>query len=137
MTRDVVSVEAQAPIAEVATLLETRGIKRVPVVLGDAVLGIVSRANLVQALAALVHPEARLHPSKDDGIRGRLLSELEQHPWWRPTHSSVIVKEGVVHYWGTVDSPDERDAARVVAQSIAGVRHVEDRRRLFQPLPMA
>lgn len=135
MTQPVVSVAPETPIAEIATLLETRGIKRVPVLRGSAILGIVSRANLVQTIAAVPQPEKRIHPSHDDAIRGRLLTELEQHSWWRPTQSSVLVNERVVHYWGTVDSEEERDAARVVAESIAGVRHVDDRRRLFQALP--
>lgn len=134
MTREVVSVTPDTPVAAIADLLETRGIKRVPVLRGGALVGIVSRANLVQAMALAAHPEKRIHPGSDDAIRGRLLTELERHSWWRPTRSSVLVKEGVVHYWGTIDSEDERDAARVAAQNIAGVHGVDDRRRLFQPL---
>lgn len=136
MTQPVVSVAPETPIAEIATLLETRAIKRVPVLRGGAILGIVSRADLVRAIAAVPHPEKRIHPSNDDGIRGRLLTELEKHSWWRPAQSSVLVNEGVVHYGGVVVSEDERDAARVVAESIAGVRRVDDRRLLFQVVPM-
>ena len=137
MTRDVVTVAPETPVAEIADLLETRGIKRVPVLRDGALVGIVSRANLVQAMALTRHPAQRIHPNGDDAIRGRLLTELERQPWWRPTRSSVIVKNGIVHYWGTIDSEDERDAARVAAQNISGVHGVDDRRRLFQPLPMA
>ena len=133
MTRDVVSGNPDTPIAEIATLLEARRIKRVPVLRGSSLVGIVSRANLVQALALLAHPEKRIYPSNDDAIRGRLLTELERHSWWRPARSNVLVKEGVVHYWGTIDSEDERDAARVAAESISGVHGVDDRRHLFQP----
>jgi CBS domain-containing protein len=135
MTREVVSVEANTPVAEIADLLETRGIKRVPVLRDGALAGIVSRANLVQAMAAVAHPLKRIHPGNDDAIRGRLLTELEQHSWWKPTRSSVLVNEGVVRYWGTVDSEEERDAARVAAESIAGVRRVDDRRPMFQAWP--
>jgi CBS-domain-containing membrane protein len=135
MTQRVVGVGAETPIAEIAALLETHRIKRVPVLRGGTIIGIVSRANLVQAIAALPHPEKRIHPSSDDAIRGRLLTQLEQHSWWRPTQSSVLVNQGIVRFWGTVDSEDERDAARVAAESIAGVRRVDDRRRLFPPLP--
>jgi CBS domain-containing protein len=134
MTRAVVSVTTEAPVTQIAALLTAHGIRRVPVLRGSAILGIVSRANLVQAIAAAVHPDKRIHPGNDDAIRGRLLTELERHSWWRPTRSSVLVNERVVHYRGTVDSEEERDAARVVAESIAGVRHVDDRRRLFQAL---
>lgn len=134
MTRDVVSVAPETPVAEIADLLETRGIKRVPVLRGGTLVGIVSRANLVQALAVAAHREKRIHPGNDDAIRGRLLMELERHSWWRPTRSNVLVSDGVVHYWGTIDSEDERDAARVAAENIAGVHGVDDRRRLFQPV---
>jgi CBS domain-containing protein len=137
MTRDVVAVTPETPVAEIADLLETRGIKRVPVLRDGALVGIVSRANLVQAMALTKHPAQRVRPDSDDAIRGRLLAELEHQPWWRPTRSSVVVKNGVVHYWGTIDSEDERDAARVAAQNISGVHGVDDRRRLFQPMPMA
>jgi CBS domain-containing protein len=135
MTRPVVSVTTETPVTQIAALLATHAIKRVPVLRGSVILGIVSRANLVQAIAAAVHPDKRIHPSNDDAIRGRLLTELERRSWWRPTHSSVLVNQRVVHYRGTVDSEEERDAARVVAESIAGVRYVDDRRRLFQTLP--
>lgn len=137
MARDVVSVAPDTPVAEIARLLATSGLKRVPVLRGDALVGIVSRANLVQAMALAEHPAQRIHPSGDDAIRGRLLTELERQPWWRPTRSSVVVKNGIVHYWGTIDSEDERDAARVAAENISGVHGVDDRRRLFQPMPMA
>ena len=134
MTREVLSVAPETPVAEIADLLETRGIKRVPVLRGGTLVGIVSRANLVQALAVAAHREKPSHASSDDVIRGRLLRELERRSWWRPAWSNVFVSEGVVHYWGTIDSDDERDAARVAAENIAGVRGVEDHRRYFQPV---
>lgn len=134
MTRDVVSVAPETPVAEIADLLETRGIKRVPVLRGGTLVGIVSRANLVQALAVAARRDKPAQPSTDDAIRGRLLSELQRCSWWRPAWSNVLVSEGVVHYWGTIDSEDERDAARVAAENIAGVRGVEDHRRHFQPV---
>jgi len=134
MTRDVVSVAPETPIAEIADLLETRGIKRVPVLREGELVGIVSRANLVQALAVVAHREKRKHPRNDDAIREQLLAELQRHSWWRPSHSNVLVNDGVVHYWGTIDSEDERDAARVAAENIAGVHAVEDHRRMYQPV---
>jgi CBS domain-containing protein len=135
MTRDVVSIAPDTRVAEIAALLDTRNIKRVPVLRGAEVVGIVSRANLVQALAAIPHPAKRVVPSNDDAIRGRLLMELEQQSWWRRNSSSVTVSEGVVHYWGTIDIEDERDAARVAAQNISGVRRVDDHRHPVEPLP--
>jgi len=126
MTRDVVAVTPDTPLAEIATLLEKRGIKRVPVLEGDRLAGIVSRSNLVQALAA----KGRLMNTGDSGdgaIRARLSAELERQSWW-PTMSNVIVTDGVVHYFGMVDSEDQRQPARIAAENVPGVRRVEDHR---------
>jgi CBS domain-containing protein len=128
MTRDVLSVAPDMPIADIATLLETRGIKRVPVLRGGQLIGIVSRSNLVHALAVIRQAQIPLTPPVDQDIRGRLLGELSRQSWWRATGSNVIVTEGVVHYFGTVESEDQRDAARIAAQNVPGVRGVEDHR---------
>jgi len=128
MTRDVVSVAPDTPVAEIAGLLATRGIKRVPVLQGGALVGIVSRANLVQALAGTHPPDGRLTQPADQAIRGRLQAELARQPWWHDAASNVMVTDGVVHYFGTVRSDDEQDAARVAAENIPGVRGVEDHR---------
>jgi CBS domain-containing protein len=137
MTREVVSVAPETPIAEIASLLETRGIKRVPVLAGDRLVGIVSRANLIQALAVTPVPGARnpKHGHGDQAIRTRLIAELERQPWWRGGSSSVIVTEGVVHYWGTISAEEERTAARVAAENVAGVRAVEDHRFTIHDIP--
>ena len=127
MTRDVVSVSPDTPIAEIATLLEKRGIKRVPVLQDGKLVGIVSRSNLVQALAAKGRSMST-GDSGDGAIRARLSAELERQPWWRSTISNVIVTDGVVHYFGGVDSDEERQAARVAAENVPGVRRVEDHR---------
>jgi CBS-domain-containing membrane protein len=128
MTRDVISVTADTAVAEIATLLEKRGVKRVPVLQDGRLAGIVSRSNLVQALAA----KGRLLNAGDSGdgaIRVRLSAELERKSWW-PTASNVIVTDGVVHYFGMVDSEDQRQPARVAAENVPGVRRVEDHRIL-------
>ncbi len=135
MTREVVSVAPDTAAAEIATLLETRGIKRVPVVDGGKLAGIVSRADLVQALAQVPKAAVRVTPPSDAAIRGRLLAELQRQAWWRRGISSVQVTDGVVSYRGTVESAEERDAARVAAENIPGVRSVEDFRPLMRDLP--
>ena len=135
MVHEVVSVAPDTPVAEIATLLESRGIKRVPVVRAGQVVGIVSRANLVQALALMEQPAVRVTPPSDQAIRGRLLAELERQPWWGRVGSSVIVTEGVVHFWGMVESEDQRNAARVAAENVPGVRGVDDHRFGYRDIP--
>jgi CBS domain-containing protein len=137
MTREVVSVTPDTPIAEIASLLEARGIKRVPVLRGGQLVGIVSRANLIQALA-VTPPSVSRQSKRRDGdvaIRTRLIAELERQPWWRRGSSSVIVTAGVVHYWGAISAEDEKVAARVAAENVAGVRAVEDHRLTMYDMP--
>ena len=130
MTRDVITVSEETNLAEVATLLETHRIKRVPVVREGKIVGIVSRSNLVRALgAALGGPPTGASASDDDRvIRARLLAELEQQPWagklWA---QDIIVSNGIVHLWFGSEEPEERrQAVRVAAENVSGVRGVEE-----------
>lgn len=127
MTREVETVAPDTPVEKVAALLEERGIKRVPVLQAGRVVGIVSRSNLVQALAVKALPEAP-HPEDDEAIRTQLLSRLEVMPWWRQAESNVVVDDGVVHFWGRFGTEGEREGARAAAARIPGVRRVEDHR---------
>jgi CBS domain-containing protein len=127
MTRDVVSVAPSTPAGEIATLFERRGIKRVPVLEGEALVGIVSRSDLVRALAAkagVIHAG----DASDAGILASLSKELERHGWWRSTTSQVVVSDGVVEYFGMFGSPEEKQAARIAAENVPGVRSVTDHR---------
>ncbi len=135
MTRQVVSVAESTPRAEIAALFMSRRIRRVPVLRAGTVVGIVSRANLVRALAAQQQSPRSEQPDSDDAIRSKVLAELESQPWWRSDWSSVIVSNGVVRFVGLIDSQDERDAARVAAENVPGVRRVEDRRKRYSDLP--
>jgi CBS domain-containing protein len=128
MTREVASVTPDTPLAEIATLLEERRIKRVPVLQDGRLAGIVSRSNLVQALAVKGRA-TDIGDSGDAGIRARLSAELECQSWW-PTLSNVTVTDGVVVYSGLVDSEEQREPARIAAENVPGVHRVEDHRIL-------
>lgn len=136
MTSPVITIAPGTPVREIANLLESRGIKRVPVLRGERLIGIVSRANLIQALAVDKRSRKPAPTSDDNTIRERLLAELENQPWWR-TSSNPIVADGVVHYWGIIDSEDERRAARVAAENVPGARKVEDHRFMRATIPYA
>jgi CBS domain-containing protein len=125
MTTDVVSIAETTPLEEVATLLESRGIKRVPVLREGKLQGIISRADLVRSLASRIGAPRQ---QSDSDIRAALLTELKAHPSWAPLPAeiSVLVQDGMVHYWGYVRSAAQRKAMIVAAERIAGVRHVED-----------
>ena len=127
MTRDVVTVTPDTPLATIANLLEKNAIKRVPVVAEGRVVGIVSRANLLQALASQGRQAVGGAAALDDAkIRESVLHQLDAEPWARPALINVIVQDGTVELWGIVDSASEKKAVRVAAEVTPGVRAVND-----------
>ena len=135
MSPNVVSVTEATPLAEIADLLERHRIKRVPVVRDGVLVGIVSRANLVRALASRGSQPAGAGAARDDVIRDTLLAELKRQKWAEASPGNVIVTDGVVHLWGTILSEEERQALRVAAENVAGVRAVADHTTLLPALP--
>lgn len=128
MSLHVASVAEDSPAGQIASIFQARHIRRIPVLRDKQLVGIVTRADLVRALAlATRHLEAPRAQS-DEAIRVGVLRELERQRWWRPDWSAVYVRDGVVHYCGLTRSDDERQAARVAAESVPGVRGVEDDR---------
>ena len=112
---------------EVAALLEAKRIKRVPVTRDGKVIGIISRANLVRALAATKGAPPREGEDDDRTIRARLVAELSREEWAKVWPEDIIVRDGVVHFWLSSDEPEEnKQALRVAAETTSGVRGVEE-----------
>ena len=130
MRQPVVSVREDTALADIADLLERHRIKRVPVLRDGKLVGIVSRANLIRALAS-VAPDTPATLSSDQEIREAVLRELSGQRW-ALRRDGVIVQEGVVHLWGIVQSEDERRAIRVAAEGVPGVKGVRD--HLYFPI---
>jgi CBS domain-containing protein len=126
MTKDVITASPDTPVGEIARLLEKNSIKRVPIMQGKKVVGIVSRANLLQALASLTNGKAPKTAPADATIRRQLIAQLENQPWTRPSMLNVTVQDGNVELWGVVDSQAERKAVHVLAEVTPGVRAVND-----------
>ncbi len=126
MTEDVVIVTADTPVWQIAETLEKNKIKRVPVVSDGALVGVVSRANLLQALAAQREKLLETPSSDDRNIRDALINTLDSEAWSDLSHLNIVVLDGVVHYWGIVRSDAERLALKVAAEEIAGVHDVVD-----------
>ncbi len=126
MSREVVTVAPDTPAWEIAETLEKNKIKRVPVLEAGTVVGIVSRANLLQALAAQREKMLQAPSGDDRALREAVLKTLEGEPWPDLSHLNVVVVEGVVHYWGVVQSKTVRDALKVAAEGVPGVQDVVD-----------
>jgi CBS-domain-containing membrane protein len=129
LTRDVISVTEETAVADIAILLETNRIKRVPVLRGGRLVGIVSRANLVRALAMTIGERPSNAEAGDRAIRDRLLNELKAQKWAEVSPANITVKDGVVHLWSSYYSDQEKRALVVAAESIPGVRRVDDHMR--------
>ena len=134
MTRDVATVAPDTPLAAIATLLERRRIKRVPVLDEEQLIGIVSRSDLVHALVSAARAGAPAGPITDDAIRALVLAELRRQGWWRKELSGVTVEQGVVTFAGLIESESERLAARVAAETVPGVHGVVDERLAYRDL---
>jgi len=129
MTTTVATVGEDATLAEVAMLLEKRRIKRVPVLRDGKMVGIITRSNLVRALAAArTMPLMTDHEDDDRSIRARLFEDLRQQKWaTRVWPQDILVSHGMVTLWFSSDEPeDNRRAIRVAAENVPGVRHVEE-----------
>jgi len=133
LTSEVRTVTEETPLGDIVALMEKHRIKRLPVMRGDELVGIVSRANLLRALAG-VAGEIGPAPKTDEGIRDRVLAELEAQSW-APGHMiDVIVRNGVVELWGTVLDARQRDAARVAAETVPGVKAVKSHVVWIEPM---
>jgi CBS domain-containing protein len=125
MTTKVISVKETTPLGDIADLLERHRIKRVPVLYDGELLGIVSRANLVKALASVAKVPSVASPDGDEALREAVLGELGHHRW-AVAAENVIVNEGIVHLWGVVTSPEQARAMCIAAEQVPGVKRVED-----------
>ena len=125
MATDVQSAHPDTPLVEIAEIFEEKHIKRVPILneMGELV-GIVSRANIVQAIAA-ARPQLEVN-LPDTMIREKLITELKKQPWSHVHKLNATVTNGTVDLWGFTESEKERQAIRVAAESIPGVVAVND-----------
>jgi CBS domain-containing protein len=124
MTPEPLTIGEDGDLEEIVELMEKSHVKRLPVMRGDNLVGIVSRANLLQAVASL----ARQIPdptADDDHIRNRIINALEKKDWC-PFGLGVVVRDGVVHLSGVITEERSRQAAIVVAENVAGVIKVHD-----------
>lgn len=124
MTPDPITVDEQTPLEELVQLMEKKDIKRLPVMSGRILTGIVTRSNLLQAVASMAH-EIPDPTADDDHIRDRILRTVKKTDW-RPIGFEVTVRNGVVHLHGIITTDEARQATIVAAENTAGVKKVHD-----------
>lgn len=134
MTDAVVSVGPDDAVVDLIDLMERRRIRRVPVIDRGRLVGIVSRANLVQALVRNLPRAGSAPVTSDQAIRDAILAEIAKQPWGPRASVDVRVEDGVVELHGAVTDDRERPALRVLAENVPGVKEVRDRLTWVEPL---
>ena len=132
MTPDPVTINEQTSLEQVVQIMEKRRIKRLPVVRERKLVGIVSRANLLHALAGAAS-DIKPVTTSDEAIREQLLAELGRQSWAPAALINAIVKQGVVELWGTITDERERQAIIVAAENVPGVKGVRDHLVWIEP----
>ena len=126
MTRNVITVDENTPLNEIAELLERHHIKRVPVLSDGGLVGIVSRANLLHGLANTIIDRHEPGAANDRQLRHELMKILLDEHKLDPVFVNVTVSDGNVRLWGVVENADEASAAEKAAKSLPGVKSVEN-----------
>ena len=132
MTSELYTVGENTSLEDIVELMERRRIKRVPVLRGNKVVGIVTRSNLMHAMVSLARTEPKA--AKDDaGIREILLAEMQKEVWAPAAMTNVVVHDGVVELWGVIIDDRQREALKVTAENIPGVKAVKDHMVWVEP----
>jgi CBS-domain-containing membrane protein len=124
MTPDPLTVTEDTPLEQIAQIMESNNVKRLPVVRGNRLVGIVTRSDFLPAVADL----ARNVPgpsADDDHIRSGVMAAIDQAAW-RPCRLNVIVRDGIVSLSGVIRNDAVRQAAIIAAENVPGVKKVHD-----------
>ena len=133
ITAAVQTVDDVTPLEDIVELMERHRIKRVPVMCGGEVVGIVTRSNLMHAMVSLARTAQA--PAEDDAaIRERLLAEMNKEQWAPVATANVVVHDGVVELWGVIIDERQREALKVAAENIPGVKAVNDHLVWIEPV---
>ncbi len=132
MTRDVQTVDVTTQLEEIVDVMERRRIKRVPVLCGGLMVGIITRSNLMHAMVSLARV-AQPAAKDDAAIRERLLAEIQKEQWAPAATVNVVVHDGVVELWGVIIDERQRQALKVAAENIPGVKDVKDHLVWIEP----
>ena len=121
---DLCTATEDMPLSELVGLMERRNVKRMPVVRGHTLIGIVTRTDLLRAVASLAR-DVPDPTADDDHIRERVIASIENNDW-RPVQFGVTVRDGIVHLSGIITDDRYRRAAIVAAENVSGVKLVHD-----------
>jgi len=133
MTRNLLTIPQTASLSEAVDLMERKHVKRLPVVDGDALIGILARSDLVRIIARIYSSVPSQKITDDETIRRAVMAELALQNWSGKGMIHVKVRDGVVDLTGVVYNDESRAAARVAAETVEGVKAVNERLDWVEP----
>jgi CBS domain-containing protein len=133
MSENVITTSRDASLEDVVELMTRHHVKRIPVVDGAKVVGIVTRSDILRALLCAL-PTPGLVAVGDEQIRQNIVAELSAQPWAGAGMIRVSVNKGIAELEGAILDERERQAAIVAAENVAGVKAVTDRMFWVEPL---
>jgi CBS domain-containing protein len=135
MTRDVVTASEDTPLAQVAGLMKSRNIKRIPILRNGAVVGIVSRVDILRGLISLSVETNGAHPAfqRDEELRREIYAACQGRSWSQAKQVDVVVSGGTAHLWGVAPTDLVRQAYRAAAENVPGVKTVEVHMHIVPP----
>jgi CBS domain-containing protein len=131
MTVDPKTIREDATLEVVVDMMERHHVKRLPVTRGGRIVGIISRANLMHALASIARDIAPLSGG-DSVIRENILAAITKLDW--APNINVIVKNGVAELRGVITDDRERQGLIVATENVPGVKHVHDHLVWVEPI---
>jgi predicted transcriptional regulator len=132
MTPTPITITEDTRLDDIVSLMERSRIKRLPVVRQGRVVGIVSRANLLHALASIVG-DLPTSATTDVTIQEQIMFEFSNNAW-SPRDFNVVVRDGVVELWGEILDESERQATKVAIENVAGVTAIKDHLVWVEPM---
>ena len=136
MSRNIVSASRETHLTELVELMEEHGIKRIPVTEEGRIVGIVSRADLMSALAERLSQSTKA-PASDESIRRAIVTEMKKQPWCPVQSLSIRVRNGFVDVNGTIFDEAQRRALQVLVENVHGVKGVHDHLTRIEPMSAA
>jgi len=137
MIKDVVTADEETNLSDIASLMLSRNIKRVPILRDGSVVGVVSRVDILQALVSLGEgmyvPKPAAARTADDNLRLPVMAALQRENWAQVGRSDVVISHGVVHLWGVVASDGARSAYVEAVRKVPGVTSVENHMHVGRP----
>ena len=135
MTTELQTVDENAGLEDIVELMERHRIKRVPVMCGSEVVGIITRSNLMRAMVSMARvAPAPVSVENDGAIREQMLAIMQKEEWAPVATTNVVVRDGVIELWGVIIDERQRTALKVAAENIPGVKAVKDHMAWIEPV---